>query len=396
MKTVKLLLPWSGFSPARTFLVFFIQTVFFVAPLSAQYVYWDFTDDSMEGVSSVSYITPDDAYEGPGVSTSGFPDAGCSYDEPWSIRGWYNTSNVFDAIDEGDYVAFSLSVDPGYGFHINGISFYSNRSVNGAGDEFGPRRWAVYGSHDNYSSILGSGINSAGETGSSDACTFNSEAIDIQVGGGQSITFRVYAYGDAATEITTLRIDDFTVEGSVLPVELNHFSVQEVEGQALLHWETQSETTNDYFIIERSADAEHFVEIGRVRGAGTSHTPRKYQFLDDGPHPGISYYRLIQVDFDGTTTPSQTQSIRIDHTFKEIEVYPTLATNHLTISFPEPPEKEANLHFMDAIGREVKQFAVPSGSVQQQINIEGLERGAYILQYREGREVTFVSRFIKN
>jgi len=41
--------------------------------------------------------------------------------------------------------------------------------------------------------------------------------------GGQNVTFRIYAYGGASTKITSMRIDDFTVTGTSLPIELGIF-----------------------------------------------------------------------------------------------------------------------------------------------------------------------------
>ena len=52
----------------------------------------------------------------------------------------------------------------------------------------------------------------------------------------------------------------------------------------------------------RSTDAYHFEEIGREDGAENSESFRYYAVTDKFPFEGISYYRLKQVDFDGTVT----------------------------------------------------------------------------------------------
>jgi hypothetical protein len=85
-----------------------------------------------------------------------------------------------------------------------------------------------------------------------------------------------------------------------LPVELLSFSARpNDEGSIDLHWETSSETNNDYFAIQRSEDGIDFLQIGQVTGAGTSQTFNAYTYTDKDALSGRSYYRLRQVDFDG-------------------------------------------------------------------------------------------------
>jgi hypothetical protein len=68
---------------------------------------------------------------------------------------------------------------------------------------------------------------------------------------------------------------------------------------------------NDFFTVERSKDAEHWEEAGRIEGAGNSNTELTYAFADDDPYSGISYYRLRQTDIDGTTTVIEIRAVEI-------------------------------------------------------------------------------------
>ncbi len=83
-----------------------------------------------------------------------------------------------------------------------------------------------------------------------------------------------------------------------LPVELISFTAQPTDKNILLKWATASETNSDYFSIEKSRDAKQFEKIGTVKGAGNTTTLTEYTFVDEHPLPGISYYRLHQVDFN--------------------------------------------------------------------------------------------------
>jgi hypothetical protein len=89
---------------------------------------------------------------------------------------------------------------------------------------------------------------------------------------------------------------------AVLPIELYSYEVKLEDNNVRIDWATASEIDNDYFVVERSTDAYHFEEIGREEGAGFSESFRYYAITDKFPFEGVSYYRLKQVDFDGTAT----------------------------------------------------------------------------------------------
>jgi hypothetical protein len=90
----------------------------------------------------------------------------------------------------------------------------------------------------------------------------------------------------------------------VLPIELIEFNAKENESTVELNWATGSEINNDFFTIERSSNAKDFEKIGSISGNGNSNSKIEYNFEDNSPLKGISYYRLRQTDFDGKTTVS--------------------------------------------------------------------------------------------
>jgi len=100
-----------------------------------------------------------------------------------------------------------------------------------------------------------------------------------------------------------------------LPVELINFEANKINGKVQLNWTTASENNNDQFIIEQSNDNLEYKEIGAVAGAGTSNTLNQYSFLHDQPFVGINYYRLKQLDLNGTFEYSNIISVRIKFLF---------------------------------------------------------------------------------
>lgn len=97
---------------------------------------------------------------------------------------------------------------------------------------------------------------------------------------------------------------------NVLPIELLGFAAEPNElGSVLTRWTTASETNNDYFTVQRSADGFSWEHLGDVIGAGFSNAELTYQYTDPAPLPGRSYYRLRQTDFDGAYTHSDVQAV---------------------------------------------------------------------------------------
>ncbi|MBX0291803.1 T9SS type A sorting domain-containing protein [Hymenobacter sp. HSC-4F20] len=97
-----------------------------------------------------------------------------------------------------------------------------------------------------------------------------------------------------------------------LPVQLTSFVARATGGQALLTWATAAELNNAYFVVEISLDGQHFEQVGRVAGAGTSDQAHAYRFTDENlPNYAVNlvYYRLRQVDADGKAQYSAVETV---------------------------------------------------------------------------------------
>lgn len=85
----------------------------------------------------------------------------------------------------------------------------------------------------------------------------------------------------------------------ILPIELIDFSLIAEQDHILIKWISGSEINNDYFIVFKSVELNQWEEVGKINGAGSSNYSIEYSLEDYSPIPGISYYKLRQVDFDG-------------------------------------------------------------------------------------------------
>ncbi|HEY0978310.1 MAG TPA: T9SS type A sorting domain-containing protein [Flavobacteriales bacterium] len=110
-----------------------------------------------------------------------------------------------------------------------------------------------------------------------------------------------------------------------LPIELLGFNAVVGEGTVHTSWATATEHNNAYFTVERSEDLAQWSAVGILEGAGNSVVRIDYAMLDGAPILGLSYYRLRQTDFDGTTTISQVVPVRLLDGPVQLRVFPNPA-----------------------------------------------------------------------
>lgn len=133
---------------------------------------------------------------------------------------------------------------------------------------------------------------------------------------------------------------DFAVGygGGVLPITLSDFRADKYENdKVMIRWVTSAELNNAYFSLERSSNGIDFEMINEQEGAGTSTIAHHYEYLDENPLPGINYYRLKQVDFDGQFTYGPIKQVTIGQRNTE-----HLSSNDINI-FPNPNNGQFNI-----------------------------------------------------
>lgn len=86
-----------------------------------------------------------------------------------------------------------------------------------------------------------------------------------------------------------------------LPVTLLSFTAKPEGDRVQLAWSTTSELNAQRFIVERSTDLAEYVPIGEIAAKGTTNSRQNYSLTDIQPLPGNNYYRLRQIDHDGTS-----------------------------------------------------------------------------------------------
>lgn len=177
---------------------------------------------------------------------------------------------------------------------------------------------------------------------------------------------------------------------SPLPVELITFSANcENQSNIKLLWSTATENNNDHFVIEKSFGDGSWAEIAQVQGAGNSQNIINYSFIDENSSRGTSYYRLIQVDYDGNETVYDIRSVNCSSEHASIVAYPNPAQNNLTVEVSTSSFiGETVLSVTDVSGKLIiqKEINLEEGQTMIPLNTTDLSTGSYIITLNNASE----------
>ncbi|MCB0835491.1 MAG: T9SS type A sorting domain-containing protein [Bacteroidetes bacterium] len=199
--------------------------------------------------------------------------------------------------------------------------------------------------------------------------------------GPHSATLQVQHTGDNATVQIPLSGTGGTPPA---PVELLDFKVTEKEGNAILEWSTASELNNDYFSLEKSRDGLFYSSIGNVPGQGTSFVIQEYRFEDTNPFAGTSYYRLKQVDLDGSFEYSSIREFHFNQETVQVFPNPVNGSGELFLNINLERKNTVGVQMIDMTGRIVlnQHFEAHGGETTQQVSLNGLANGVYWMEVR--------------
>lgn len=181
----------------------------------------------------------------------------------------------------------------------------------------------------------------------------------------------------------------------ILPVADLFLQAQPNGSVVDLAWSTTTERNSSHFVIERSSDGVHFTAIGSTEAIGQSSTTTNYQSVDRDPKIGLNYYRLQQVDVDGTATHSNVVSVLFQPRTATIMVVPNPARHAAELLLSEAYDGDLQVRITDGSGRTVGTFLAPSGMQRMDLPIAHLEAGSYavVLFAKDGPYAR--TRFVK-
>lgn len=177
-----------------------------------------------------------------------------------------------------------------------------------------------------------------------------------------------------------------------LPVELVSFTARLRGSAVTLNWATATETNNRGFEVQRSPNGRDFATISFKPGNGTTSTRSTYEDVDARPLTGVSYYRLKQIDIDGTFVYSPVAIVN-NTGLTEARFFPNPTTGKLTVALPQTPTTETlRVRISDLTGRGLREQLLP---VSGELDLSDLPNGTYIVTVGTGRQQVS-RRVVKN
>jgi len=180
-----------------------------------------------------------------------------------------------------------------------------------------------------------------------------------------------------------------------LPVKLMSFTVSCEGSSNLLEWSTASELNNDRFIVQKSVDAVEFDDVMEVTGNGTSNVMQSYSVYVESTN-NIEYYRLKQLDYDGSVEFSDIVTSNCDVVVEEIAIYPNPVNDILHVDISSNGGV-TNLEIFDLVGNRVfsSVYNCDYGLNQVDIDLSYLSAGVYSISISGEKINPYVSKVIK-
>lgn len=220
---------------------------------------------------------------------------------------------------------------------------------------------------------------------------YENARLNIQYIQDQAQIHQTLLLGDPALKVL------ISTEGG-LPVDLVSFSAKASSAnQVDVTWRTASETNNSHFILERSYNGKHFEMLARIEGKGDTSIESAYKFLDTDPLPGISYYRLKQVDIssvdangnevEGKITTSRIVSVEREGT-SLLSVFPNPSSDVFNIRIDAP----VSLSKWSVVDNSGKVRKIGAGS---KADLADLPTGSYTLKIVTSNNDVYYKKVVK-
>ncbi len=297
---------------------------------------WSALGTGMNNAVRAIAVLGSDVYAGGGFSTAGGSSAN-------NIAKWNGSS--WSALGSG----VNSEVEA---IAVSGSDVYAGGAFTTAGGSSANHiaKW-----NGNSWSALGGGTHGGGV----EALVVNTSAGKMMVGG----------YFNQVDSIDAYYIASFTDSNNPLPIELTSFQAKSSERKIVLYWQTTAEVDNYGFDVERKVSSlnrkgisgvnDIWKTIGYVVGNGTSNVLHSYSFTDHSDFlPGTYYYRLKQLDWDGSYEYSKVVAVEIAYP-QSIELsqnFPNPFFSSTVIRFALHEPAHATLTVYDMLGRELERL----------------------------------------
>lgn len=176
------------------------------------------------------------------------------------------------------------------------------------------------------------------------------------------------------------------LNANFLPVDFINAQAEWSNKDALITWQTANEQNNSHFEVEYSKDNKEFIAVGKVESQNpNSQSVLNYSFSHLNAYSNankVTYYRIKQVDFDGTISYSRSVVLE-KNTSLEILVYPNPNNGDFDV---QVGSSNGVVSIFDIYGRKVYLNQFTSNKIS--LSLSNLRKGTYTMVVRSGIQVT--------
>lgn len=171
----------------------------------------------------------------------------------------------------------------------------------------------------------------------------------------------------------------FSSGAITLPIKFGSFFATKNGQNVNLSWTTEIEADNSHFNVEKSVDGNSWSNIAIVMGSGNSSTVKSYSYTDKNANASVLYYRLRQVDVNGTATYSSVKVIRSSEESNNTSVYAT-SKQSIAVDFNKQISNNMVIRVFNSGGQIVAEQKIQSSSYRVNVPVVNAASGIYVVQ----------------
>jgi predicted RNase H-related nuclease YkuK (DUF458 family) len=118
---------------------------------------------------------------------------------------------------------------------------------------------------------------------------------------------------------------------NALPVTFTHVKAFAINKNIRVEWNAENEINITQYVIERSNDGQHFVQVKSVTATTHNNHISAYNWLDENVFEGNNYYRIKSIGINGDIKYSTIMKVYIGTDIPEIELTTNVITNNSVI-----------------------------------------------------------------
>lgn len=182
--------------------------------------------------------------------------------------------------------------------------------------------------------------------------------------------------------LTTAGAISITKTLNTLPIKLMSFNAACVGKEIAFKWQTASEINNQFFSIESSNNAQNWLTVSNLAGAGNSNSLKSYTYFLNNQTIDNKYYRLKQTDFNGKHSYSETIVVnKCEEEILNIELFPNPATGIVNLSSNIDLKDAGSISVYNVMGLRV----FYNENIINTIDLSNQRNGIYFIHFTNGK-----------